>query len=255
MSALLSGLTTENAPDVQNETDSVGGGGPLESGAYKSTITLAYLQKSRSGALGLHIHFKAETGQEFRQTIYATSGDAKGNKNFYVNKQNEKKFLPGFLHANAICLLTVGKELGNMETEKKVVKLYSFDAGQEVPTEVDALVDLHGQEIIVGLQKRIEDKRAKGDDGQYHATGETREVNEIDKVFRARDGMTTSEIRAKADEATFIETWKEKWTGKTQDRSTKGAGQTGAPAANSGSAGAPSGAAPAADKPKSSLFG
>lgn len=248
--SLLKGLTTDT--EIQNETDSVGGGGVLETGLYKSTITLPYLNKSKGGALGLNIHFKNEDGREFRQTLWMASGDAKGNKNYYENKQGDRKYLPGFLHADAICLLTMGKGVAEMDTEMKVVNVYSPEAGAEVPTQVEVLTDLIGQEILVGLQKQISDKNIKNDQGIYVPSGETREENEIDKIFRATDGMTTAEIRAKAEEASFVATWKEKWEGKTRDRSTgaKGnAGQAGAPAraaANSG------GAAPA---PRTSLFG
>lgn len=252
MSTLLAGLATDDS--LQNDTDTLGGGGPLDSGAYTSTVTLAYLQKSQGGALGLHLHFKTDQGQEFRNTLYVTSGDTKGNKNFY-ERNGEKFGLPGFVQANSLCLLTVAKELAAMDTEEKVVKLYSFDAGAEVPTKVDCLTELHGQEVIVGLQKQIVDKRAKQNDGSYGPTGETREENEIDKFFRARDGMTTGEIKAQASEASFIETWKEKWTGKTRNRATgqaAGGGQAGAPAAN-GQQGAPAAAA-GTTKPKASLF-
>lgn len=250
--SLLSGLTTDS--NIQNETDNVGGGGVLETGLYRSTITLPYLTKSKGGALGLNIHFKNDDGREFRQTLWVASGDAKGNKNYYENKQGDRKYLPGFLHADAICLLTVGKGIAEMDTEMKVVNVYSPEAGAEVPTQVEVLTDLIGQEVLIGLQKQTVDKNIQNDAGQYVPSGETREENEIDKIFRASDGFTTAEIRAKADTATFVDTWKEKWEGKTRDRTSakqggNGGAQAGAPAraaANSG------GAAPA---PRTSLFG
>lgn len=234
--SLLSNLTTDET--INNETDSVGGGGPLETGIYKSKITMAYLNKSKGGALGLNLHFKTEDNQEFRQTLWVTSGDAKGNKNYYENKKGEKNYLPGYIHADALCLLTVGTGLPAMDTEQKVVNVYSPEAGAEVPTKVEVLVDLIDQEALVALQKQLVDKRAQGDDGQYHPTGETREENEIDKIFRAKDGMTTAEIRAEREEASFIDTWKEKWDGKTRDRTTKQAnGTAGAPRQAAGAQG------------------
>jgi len=250
MSALLSGLTVDNS--IQNETDSVGGGGVLESGVYKSTITMAFLQKSKGGALGLNLHFKNEDGREYRQTLWVTSGDAKGNKNYYENKQGEKRYLPGFLHADAICLLTVGQGLASMDTEDKVVSVYSPEAGAEVPTQVPVLMDLLGQQIGVGLQKQVVDKRQKADDGSYQPTGETREENEVDKIFRAEDGFTVAELRANAEEAAFIHTWKEKFEGKTRDRTSKqGSGaQAGAPQRPAATGQASGGAA----KPRQSLF-
>jgi hypothetical protein len=91
------------------------------------------------------------------------------------------------------------------------------------------------------------DKTKKNDAGVYEATGETRDENEIDKLFRAKDRMTTAEIRAQADTAGFIDTWDAKFSGIVKMKA-KGAG---------GTAGAPkaAGAAPAAaKKPTTSLF-
>ena len=255
--SLLSNLATSN--DIKNETDSVGGGGPLESGLYKSTVTLAYLNKSKGGALALNVHFKEEGGREFRQQFWMTSGDAKGNKNYYETKDGDKKYLPGFIHADALCLLSVGKGIAEMDHETKVINLYSFEAKAEVPTQVEVITDLIGQEVLVGLQKQTVDKRAKADDGSYQPTGETRDVNEVDKIFRAKDGFTTAEIRAQAEEASFYKTWEAKFAGKTLDRTQKPSGN--APAGGAprpmASQGAPAAAQPAAGgatRPTTSLF-
>ena len=119
--------------------------------------------------------------------------------------------------------------------------MYSPDAKAEVPTKVDMLMDLVGQSIYAGVIKQLVDKTKKDEaTGVYHPTGESREENEIDKFFRARDKMTTAEIRAKATEATFATTWAEKFTDTVKDKtSKKGAtGMSGAPKLN-GAAGAP----------------
>jgi hypothetical protein len=245
--SLLAGLTTSK--EINNEADNLGAGVVLETDLYESTITMAFLNKSKNGALGLNLHFKNADNREFRQTLWIASGDAKGNKNYYENKQGEKNYLPGFLHADAICLLTNGKGIAEMDTENKVVNVYSPEDKAEMPTQVEVLVDLLNEEIIIGLQKQVSDKNIQNDDGVYVPSGETREENEIDKIFRAKDGMTTAEIRAGAKEAKFVHSWKEKWEGKTRDRSTKGAGggaRSGAPARPGG--------AQAAGKQRASLW-
>lgn len=230
--------------EIQGEKDTVGGNGPLDSDVYGAKVTMAYVTKSTRGALGVVLHLKTTAGREHRETIYVTSGDDKGNKN-YFEKDGEKKYLPGFINMNALCLLTVGKELSEVDTEEKVVKVYDFEQKKEVPMNKEVLVELLNEEIKVGLQKQIVDKRAKQDDGSYGPTGETREVNEIDKFFRASDDMTTAEIRAAAEEADFINVWTNKWKGQVRDRSTKDAqqGRTGAPAGlGAGKAASPFGA-------------
>ena len=244
--SLLSNLTTDET--IANERDSVGGNGPLDSGLYNFTVNTAYINKSKGGALGLVLNLKSDSGRDLRQTLWMTSGTAKGCKNYYEDKNGAKQYLPGFIHANALALLTVGKEISALDTETKVISVYSAEAKAEVPTKVDMLMDLLGQEVLAGVLKQTVDKTAQNDAGEYVPTGETREENEIDKFFRAKDRKTTAEIRGQAEEASFVETWEQKWTGKTRDRS-KGA-------AGAGVAGAPKAAtAAAAKKPTTSLFG
>lgn len=243
MSALKN-LTTDAS--IADEKDSVGGGGPLDSNTYNATVAMAYVTTSAGGATGLVLNLKTDTGREIRQTLWMTSGKAKGGNNFYVDKDGEKHYLPGFLAANSLALLTVGKEISDVETEMKVVNVYNKDAKAEVPTKVEVLVELLNKEVIVGLIKQKVDKTVKNEStGEYVATGETREENEIDKFFRARDRMTTAEIRAGAEEASFIDTWTKKWIGQIRDKA-KGA------SANGGTAGAPK--TSVSTKPKTSLF-
>lgn len=244
--SLLASLATDST--IADEKDSVGGGGVLESGLYLATVSMAYLTKAASGALGMVLTLKTDAGKEIRQTLWMTSGTAKGCKNYYENKDGEKQYLPGFNHANSLALLTVGKEISQLETETKVVNVYSAEAKSEVPTKVEVPMDLLNKEILVGLIKQTVDKTKKNDAGVYEATGETRDENDIDKLFRARDRMTTAEIRAQAETATFADTWAAKHTGNTRMKAKGASGTAGAPKA----AGAP--AAAAAKKPTTSLF-
>ena len=252
---MLATLATDSS--IADEKDSVGGGSSIfDSNVYLMTVALAYLTKSKGGALGMVLNLKAEDGRELRQTLWMTSGTDKGCKNFYQDKDGEKHYLPGFTHANSLCLLTLGKEISAMDTEQKVVSVYSYDAKAEVPTKVDMLTDLLGQEILVGVIKQTVDKNRRNEaTGAYEATGETRDENDIDKFFRARDSKTTAEIRAQAEEAYFIDTWEAKWAGKTRNKA-KGAAAAGAPgmpkAAGPGFAGV---AAAGTKKPTNSLFG
>ena len=246
--SLLANLATDSS--IADEKDSIGGSGPLDSGLYNCTVSMAHITKSAGGAMGLVLTLKTQDNKEVRQTLWMTSGTAKGGKNYY-EKDGEKHYLPGFLQANALCLLTVGKEIGQMDTETKVINLYSPEAKAEVPTKVEVVMDLLGKEIIAGVIKQTVDKTKKNEaTGQYEATGETREENEIDKFFRAKDRMTTAEIRAQAEEAVFINSWDQKWAGKTRDRTNKNGAAAGA-----GAAGAPKAAPGASTKPTTSLFG
>lgn len=244
--SLLASLATDST--IAEEKDSVGGSGPLDSGIYKATVQTAYISKSAGGAMGLVLNMKTEAGKDIRQTLWMTSGTAKGCKNYY-EKDGEKHYLPGFNHANSLALLTVGKEIASLDTETKVVNVYSAEAKSEVPTKVEMVMDLLNAEILVGLIRQTVDKTKKNEaTGVYEATGETRDENEIDKLFRARDRMTTAEIRAQAEVATFADTWDAKFTGTVKNKAKGASGTAGAPKAG-GAAGAP-----AAKKPTTSLF-
>ena len=235
---------------IAGEKDPVGGGsGPLASGLYPMTVAMAHISISQGGATGLVLSLKTEDNKEVRQTLWMTSGTSKGGKNYY-EKDGVKNYLPGFLLANSLCQLSAGKEIAETDIQDKVINLYSFDARAEVPTKVKVVMDLLNQPILVGMIKQTVDKNVKNDAGVYVPSGETREENEIDKIFHAESRMTAAEIKAKAEEPSFVNTWAAKHTGVTRNKA-KGA-------AAGGTAGAPrlagASGAPAVAKPKSSLF-
>ena len=85
---------------------------------------------------------------------------------------------------DSLCLLTVGKEISQMETETKVVNLYNPESKTEVPTNVEMITELLGKQVLGGLIKQIVDKNVKDAAGNYVPSGETREENELDKLFQ-----------------------------------------------------------------------
>ncbi len=232
--------------EIQEEKDSLGGGfGPVDSAVYDLEIKHAYTSISAGGAMAMNLLFTTKDGKEIRAQEWMTSGTAKGCKNFYMIKKDgketgKKAYLPGFNAINSLCLLTVGKNISDCDaTVKKTIKLYNFDAGEQIPTEVDMVMELVGQTVTAGVIREIVDKKAKNDaTGKYEPTGETREINTVDKYFRQRDGLTVVEIKAKAESAEFKQQWADKWTGQIKDSSTAKTtgGTTGAPVASGASA-------------------
>lgn len=247
--SILASLRTDNS--IAEETDVLGGGFQTwDSAIYEALdVKLAYLHTAASGAMALALTLADSTGRELRQTVYMTSGQAKGLKNFY-ERDGKKHYLPGFLLANSLSLMITGKEIADLDTDEKVIKLFDFNASAEVPTKVQMFSELLGGKITAAVFKQVVDKNAKNDaTGVYEPTGETREENEIDKFFHAETGQTLAEAKADSP-AAFKDQWADKWTGHTKDRSTKNVAGTGAKA---GAPGAAAGAAPAARK-TSSLF-
>jgi hypothetical protein len=225
-------LNTLSKPtNVVAETDTIGGGSYLlDSDIYDMTIDTAWVGKSKGGAMNVNITLKAGN-KTLRTVIYITSGDAKGNKTTYLDKNGAEHYLPGFSQIDSMCLLAIGKSITELETTKKVIKVFDPAVSKEVPTEVDMIMDLLGTTVKAGVLKQIVDKTAKNDrTGAYEPTGETREINEIDKFFRSRDGLTTAEIRAGEETATFCKTWETTYKGIVQNKA-KGAGTASRPQA------------------------
>jgi hypothetical protein len=239
----------KTSADVVGETNTLGGGGgPLESGAYDMTIETAYFDTSSGGATSLNFVFKSNNGQTLRQTIYVTSGTAKGGSNKYVDKRTgEKKYLPGFNTANSICLLATGEEISAQEIETKTLKIMDWNERKEVPQQKSVVMTLLGKDITLGVKKVIENKREQDSSGAWVSapSGETRTLNEIDKVFRASDHMTTPEILNEDTSAEFYATWVAKNTGVNHDKSLAKAGEFVATASASSATSA---------APKKSLF-
>ena len=243
---MLANLTSSD--DIQQDRDVLGGSKLWETDVYDTTIKLAYLNKSEGGALALVIHAVNEEGSEIRFSNWITSGNAKGNLNYY-EKDGKKHYLPGYNIANAICQLTVDKEINAMVTETKKVKLYNKAASAEVPTDVEVLVELIDQKVTLGVVKQTVNKQVKDGPNGYVMTNEPRDENDVSKVFHTETRKTVTEIRGQVEEAEFVKKWLEQNKGKTVNKFKDG----GAAVSGGATGGAPKAAgAPAAAK--KSLF-
>jgi len=235
--SIFSSLKTD--ADVKDDGDSLGMGSyVVDSGLYQTSVDLVYASVSAGGALGMNCVFKTKDGREVRQTFWVQSGDAKGNKNYWTDKDGVKHNLPGLNQANALCQLTVGKEAHELDDEEKVINVWNNEAKAEVPTKVRVATELLGKQITLGLIKQTVDKNIKDNNGKYVPSGETRDENEVDKMFHPDSNLTVSEIKAGETEAKFIHAWKKKNDGITRNKA-KGATSGGA---TPGTAGAAAGA-------------
>lgn len=219
---------------IEASKDTLGGAGTVvPTDVYPCTIELAYIDKARSDAMSLNLHLQTESGQQIRQTLWITSGKAKGCKPYYTDKNGKNHYLPGYNIANDICLLTINMELSATDPEEKVIKLYDFDARQEMPQKKMAVTELHGQKIRLAIEKQIVDKNVKQDDGTYRPGGETREQNEIVKAFHAEYQVTVTEAKAGLKAPDFLNLWLSKYKDVTRNKAeaTKGGAKPGAPAA------------------------
>lgn len=253
--SLLAGLSEQVVE--QGDTDVLGGGGPIDSGIYPFVIRRAYLEKSRGGALGMTVIGEAKLPgggtREIKQTEYITSGDAKGNKKFYI-REGKSFPLPGYSWGNNMSLLAAGVPIDSIETATKTIKIWNYEAGMELDEDREVLVGLTDKTVLAAIQHRQENKTKLNDaTGKYEPTfdddGEpiVKKLNVIDKVFSNTTRRTVSETLAQG-QAAFIDKWDAKYSGKIQDQVSK---EKPKGAANNGSLTGSPAAAPA---PEVSLF-
>lgn len=205
----IQGLAVDSDVESTN-TDTLGGTFIKPTGLYPMIVDMAYLGKSSKGAMSLNLHLKTEDNSVVRQTLWITSGDKKGNKNFYLTKEGKKRLLPGMVLGNQISAITADSLMGAMTPEEKTIKLWDYESQAEKPTKVPCLTEMIGQPILVALTKIRSNKVKMDSNGKYINQVEERFFNEIDKVFYA-DGFSVTEKAAEADEALFHQKWTDKY--------------------------------------------
>lgn len=210
--SIFANMTTNG---LEEQKDSLGGYSPLETDIYAATIKALYVQTAKSGAMSLNL-IADINGKEYRETVYITTKDG---VNYYTNKAGKKAPLPGFIIMNDLCLCTVGRELSELETETKVIKLYNREAKTEMATEVPMVVDLIGTKVALGIYKEKVNKQVL-EGTSYVDTEETREQNVINKVFHLETHKTVNEAKNNL-EAEFWDKWLAKNQGKVIDRTKK----------------------------------
>lgn len=210
--SLFQNLKTDGLEDSR---DSLGGFAALDSDIYTGKIKVAYAQASNGGAMGITM-IAEFNGKEYRETCYVTN---KKGENYFLNKNDSSKKvpLPGFTIIDDLCLIATEKPLCEQDTEEKVVMIYDSEAKKELPKSVPVLVDLIGKDICVAIMKKTENKNTKVGD-EYVPTADTRDVNNIEKVFHPELHVTVVEAKNGIDSAKFYTAWLEKNQGKTQDK-------------------------------------
>ena len=249
----LASLKMDDNVVIKEEIDYVSNGkSVLESDLYNGTVSMAYTGESSGGALTLTLHIDTVDNGEYKETFFLTTRLDKGRNTIIKDKNGESRYIGGYATINNLCLLTLNKELKTMVEEPKVIKLWNWTTKSEEPTTVPVLVELIGQPVTSGIQKINETKdkntAPQGAPPKWENTGETRDVNKIDKLFRAADGLTVAEIKAGATQESYKSTWLSNNKGVTQMRAKPvPGGQTQAASVLS--------TASAIDKPVKSIFG
>ena len=214
---ILSNVKTDKA--IKPQSDYMGGYGTLETGLYDFTIEMMYVDESVGGAAAVHFDFVSQQNERFSTIQYVTGGRAKKQRNYYMDKDNKKQYLPGFNLVNNLCQLALGKDLSEIDEVIKTLELYDFKTRSKVAQKKEVLEEMNGQSITIGIIKQIVNKSVKNDDGSYSKINDTKEENVIGKIFQADTGLTKSELDDEVTEPDTKAKWDKTNTGKTKDKS------------------------------------
>lgn len=239
----------QKAANVEKDVDRVGGFQLFESDIYEATIKALYTSKSASSN-SMAVNLIADIGgREFTKQIWVTDKDGKN----YYTKDDKNHFLPGWNHANALALCATGKGLDELAVEDKTFNVWDQDARKALPKSVPTFIETLGAKVYLAILKQKVDKFGKNSSTNKYdvVTGETREENDLDKVFEINTKLTVTEAEDGQTEPKFFQQWLDANKGKTRNK----AKHEGA-AASGGTSGRPAGAPPAAGASnKPSLFG
>ena len=229
-------LAADVKEEVESDVISTGRKFTWDTGIYDCTLKLAYLTKAKSGADAVNFVL-AHDGQEITQTIYVTSGMAKGNKPTWTvtekhGKSTKDRYgvgaevpLPGFSQVNSIIKMAVDSDLAECDSnkQKKFVKIYNEN------TKVEVLMDLVNVPITLAIQE-IRQNKSELINGSYKPTNDERVINEIVKVLTP-EHFTKTEAAKGIDETIWATDWAGKFSGKVKDefKEVKGAGKAGMP--------------------------
>lgn len=205
----------KNEDELELEKDSVGKTlHPTD--IYKTTVKMAYIDKSDKGTLYAVICLLIGK-EEYKQLINISN---RKGENFYT-KDGKTYKLPGYSIVNSlVALITNGED--SLETSTiatKVVKVYDKDLKTEVNKDVNALVNILNKDIYVALGHIKKNKQELNQKtGEYEDVADSIEVNDIIKFLHIDTQNTYTELREGKEEATFAKTWLEKNQGKVIDR-------------------------------------
>lgn len=173
--------------------DVVGGGGFAKfdkTGFYAVEIEKAYAGTSSGGAFSVTLHLKDERGAKLTHTEYISSGTAKGCKNYYLDRNGNKQYLPGYNKIKNLDAL-LGFDRSYPNTTKGNVMLWDKDLKKEVPQEREVISEWIGKKIGILGKVTIEDK--------YGDETKSREYFDIEHFVDAVTKKTRNEIVAGTD--------------------------------------------------------
>lgn len=223
---------------VEVEEEKLGGGNYInETNAYNFFIKMAYGGQSKGGAYFLDVTLESEDGKTLKLREYITSGEAKGTRPYYVDKDGKQRALPGYAKMNALDVILTGNPAQYPVTETKTIQLWNKEAEKEIPTQAEVVTSWIGKPVTGLVRMTREFKQAQNQTTKkWENTADTRDSAEVVHFVDAVTGQTRSEKMAGKESAVKEQFLTKYDTDYVLDR-TKGKG--GAPAAAAATPAAP----------------
>lgn len=144
-------VTKEQVDAVESQAV-VEGSSVWAAGAYTVAIDRAYVRITDSGAKMFTVFFKDASENSIMFSTCVQSGNDKGNKSIYVDKNGKEKLLPGIEEAKRLF-----EAVKVTDPAGRLAKVDHFGTNIEVM----AYPDLSGKKLIIGL--RTEDNEYNGE--------------------------------------------------------------------------------------------
>ena len=190
---MFSGI--DQSVKVEVEEESLGGSGYVkDSGVYNFIIQMAYGGQSAGGAYFIDLKLKTENGQSMNVREYITSGEAKGTRPYYLDKDGKQRPLPGYSKMNALDVLLTGNVEQYPNTVTKEIPLWNKEAEKEVPTKAEVVTEWVGKPITALVRCVREFKQVKNETtGKWVNGSETKDFGEVMHFIDPITGQTRSE--------------------------------------------------------------
>jgi hypothetical protein len=142
--ASLTEMLGLNKEQVEVEAQDVKSGFLLESNVYKMIVDKVYVKNTDSGARMFTAEMLTEDNKKFTFSTCVMSGDEKGNKNTYTDKNGKERPLPGVIQMGHFFQAV---EVDILKAQAKEATIEAF--GENI--KVDAIPEVTGKKLIVGV--------------------------------------------------------------------------------------------------------
>jgi hypothetical protein len=227
-----------NTGGAKQETESVGGGRTLfDSAIYPAKIKQVYFDAYEGGSRFASVTLDIG-GKDYEERLLLANA---AGQSFWTNDKNENQQYSGLTRLEELAFAAGFPSIQALAPTTGTIRAWDKDAKAFVlRSHATVATSLQGKEVLVAILKINQNKQKKNEvTKKYDKLNEAEEINQIDK-FANLQGQTHLEAVKNVNPPQFMAAWKEKWSGKVNDKykTQKNAPSSGTPTAAGGGAAA-----------------